>query len=170
MNRWLNNMRAAWLIAGIIIGLFVGGLVPDSPLHATATDRSDSFALATGMLEEGIEAIYTLDFLTGDLNAYVLSPATRQFSSMYKRNILADLRLEQGKAPKFLMVSGSAELRGGGQSQFSEAVVYVAELTGGMLGVYALPFNPGAIQRLNPVPQPVALLQVLPFRTTAVRQ
>jgi hypothetical protein len=169
MSNWFSSMRAAWMAAGIVIGFILGGLLPDSPLHATATDRADNFALATGTIEEGIEAIFTLDFLTGDLNAYVLNPTTRNFSSMYHRNLLADFKIE-GKAPKFLMVTGMADLRGGGQSQFSESVVYVAELSSGLLGVYAVPFNPGSINRVNPQKQPLIPLTMLPFRTTAVRQ
>lgn len=171
MNHWLGSMRSAWVAVGIfMMGLVVGGLLPDSPLHATATDRAENFALATGSIDEGIEAIYTLDFLTGDLQAYVLNPSTRNFSSWYKRNILADLKVEQGKAPKFVMVTGTADLRSGGQGQFGNSVVYVGELSGGYLGVYALPFNPGALNRLNPQQQPLIPLTVLPFRTAAVRQ
>jgi len=169
MNYWLSSMRAAWMAAGIVIGVIIGGLLPDSPLHATATDRAENFAMATGTVDEGIDAIYTLDFLTGDLQAYVLNPTTHNFSSWYKRNILPDLKIEQGKSPKFVMVTGAADLRAGGQGQFGNSVLYVGELSGGLLAVYALPFNPSSLNRLNPQQQPIIPLTVLPFRTAAVR-
>src|SRR6185437_9083240 len=63
----MNELRMLWWGMGAFCGLAIGGLLPMSPLHATATDRQESFAMATGMIEGGFEAIYTLDFLTGDL-------------------------------------------------------------------------------------------------------
>ena len=53
-------------------GLVLSGLWPQTPLHATATDRSDTFAIATGAVDDDTEAVYFLDFLTGDLRAVVL--------------------------------------------------------------------------------------------------
>lgn len=171
MKYGLRSVRTAWLVAALMLGIIIGGLLPESPLHATATDRAENFAMATGNIDEGIDAIYTLDFLTGDLQAYVLNPTTRSFSSWYKRNILQDLGLGQGQAPKLVMVTGNADLRsGGGNAQYGSSVLYVAELSKGLLGVYALPFNSAALNRVNPQAQPIYALTILPFRSTTVRQ
>ncbi len=135
------SARAAWLGIGIVIGLVIGGVLPHAPLHATATDRQDTFAIATGMVDDGIEAVYMLDFLTGDLRAAVLNPNSRTFSSTFQRNIAPDLKVEAGKNPRYLMVSGAVDLRGGaGGGQFGNSALYVAELSTGNMGVYALPW------------------------------
>ena len=39
------------------------------PLHATATHGLDKFAIATGLVDDSVEALYFLDFLTGDMRA-----------------------------------------------------------------------------------------------------
>lgn len=163
------HSRPVWLVAGIVLGLAAGGLFPHAPLHATATDRQESFAIATGNVEAGIDAIYMLDFLTGDLRAAVLNPNNRAFTSTFMHNVMADLKVEQGKSPRYLMVTGNADLRPTGQVQWGGSVLYVAELSSGNMAVYGMPWNPAALNRpLNPQ-SPLVLLQVVPFRTTAVR-
>jgi hypothetical protein len=165
-----KTKRAAWLGAGMLVGLVIGSLFPQSPIHATATDRQDTFAMATGLLDEGVEAVYTLDFLTGELRGAVLNPSTRTFGALYQRNISEDLKVEPGKNPKYVMVTGNVDLRSGGQFQFGDSVIYIAELGTGNLGVYAVPFNPSVLSRPGPAP-PASFfpLQVVTFRTAAVR-
>jgi hypothetical protein len=155
---------------GIVIGRVIGVVLPHAPLHAVATDRQDTFAIATGMVDDGIEAVYMLDFLTGDLRAAVLNPNTRTFSSTFQRNLGPDLKVEQGKNPRYLMVSGAVDLRGGaGGGQFGNSALYVAELSSGNMGVYTLPWTPGNLNRaMNPI-QAIILLQTVQFRTAAVR-
>jgi hypothetical protein len=169
-NRLMSG-RAAWVGLGVLVGMVIGGFLPHAPLHAVATDRAESFAMATGMLDQGVEAVYTLDFLTGDLGAAVLNPQTKTFTATYKRNILQDLKVQAGNNPKFMMVTGQADLRTQGQLQFGASVVYVAELGSGMMGVYALPFNPAMLNN-NTVPRTLDFVPVFaaPFRSAAVRK
>ncbi|HEX4148386.1 MAG TPA: hypothetical protein VHY20_05340 [Pirellulales bacterium] len=172
MFHWLSNQRAAWISGGLIAGLIIGGLLPASPLHATATDRSENYAIATGLVEQGVEALYTLDFLTGQLSAFILNPGTRTFGNVYHHNVLRDLKVEQGRPPRFMMVTGDAFLRTGGNIQMSQAVVYVADMQSGFLAAYVLPYNPAAISirpQAAPNPQDLLLLSVIPIRTVAVR-
>ena len=55
MNSWTQS-RPAWLAAGAVLGLIVGlnlaGVWPSVPLHATATQGLDKFAIATGLVDE----------------------------------------------------------------------------------------------------------------------
>jgi hypothetical protein len=149
----------------------VGGLLPMSPLHATATDRQETFAMATGMIEGGFEAIYTLDFLTGDLRGALPAFNNPQaFSALYAHNVMQDLGVEVGKNPKFMIVTGAAALRSGGSFQFGGSVVYVAEVTTGKLAMYAVPFSPAMMNRVyTAAPMDFRLLNVVPIRTTALR-
>ena len=111
----LNKLRVLWWGLGVSCGLAMSGFWSTAPLHATATDRQETFAMSTGMLEGGFEAIYTLDFLTGDLRGAV--PAfnnPRAFSALYAHNVMQDLGVDIGKNPKFMIVTGTATLRSGG--------------------------------------------------------
>src|SRR5215211_4740714 len=68
------------LIVGLIIGLNIEGLWPNVPLHAAATHGIDKFAIATGLVDNTVEALYFLDFLTGDMRAAVINPTTGKFT------------------------------------------------------------------------------------------
>src|SRR5208283_3350248 len=101
--------------------------------HAVATDRTDGFAVATGYCDESVEAVYFLDFLTGDLSAAVVSKQTGRFNAFYTYNVVNDLGLNPAKSPRFLLTTGMADLRrtGGKTTSLSRSLVYVAELQSG---------------------------------------
>ncbi len=165
-----KSRRAIWLGMGIAIGLtlglMAGGLWPQTPLHATATDRVDTLAIATGLVDEDVEAIYFLDFLTGDLRALVMGKQAGQFCGFFNINVAEHLGIDPGKNPRFLMVTGMVNLRRGGtRMQPSRAVVYVAEATSGKVGAYAIPWNPSLAAAGQKIAQnliPVALDQFRP--------
>src|SRR5262245_3354466 len=108
----MSQLKARWLTLGIVIGLIVGvslsGVLPQTPVHAVATHGQDSFAIATGYVQDEIEAFYFLDFLTGDLFAAVLSFKNGQFLSLFKYNVASDLQQPGSKNPRYLMVTGVA--------------------------------------------------------------
>jgi hypothetical protein len=130
---------------GLAIGLIVmSGLWPHTPIHAVGTDRTDTYAIATGPVDNEIEAVYFLDFLTGDLSALVLGKQARVWTGAFKTNVCADLGVDPQKNPKYMMVTGMAGLRRSGGSRFqpSTAVCYVAEVTSGKVEAYAIPWSP----------------------------
>jgi hypothetical protein len=139
-------MQRHWLIAvgiGLIGGIVLGGYWPHTPLYAVATDRVDTFAMATGFLDTDVEAVYLLDFLRGDLRAIVLGKTPGTFSGLFVRNIAQDLGVDPQKNPKFMMVTGMIGLRraGGNRTPASSAVCYVAEISSGKLAGYAVPWS-----------------------------
>ena len=167
----IRQNQLIWLAVGLMVGLLIGSLCPHTPLHATATDRFENFAIATGEVDDGVEAVYVLDFLTGELRAAVLSKQRPvQFNSFYTRNIAADLGVMPGSNPRYLMVTGMADIRrGAARMSPSSAVVYVYEITSGQMAVYAVPWNAerhasGQIFRGEIIPLDKTL-----FRTAAVR-
>lgn len=116
--------------------------VPDTTLHAMATDSGKTFSIATGPIADGVEGIFCLDFLTGELQCWVLNNRTNQVGAYFTYNVLKDLGVEQGKSPQYLMVTGMAGLRGGGSGMRpSECLVYVADANSGNLAAYAVPWN-----------------------------
>ena len=167
----IRQNQLTWLAIGLVVGLLIGSLCPHTPLHATATDRFENFAIATGEVDDGVEAIYFLDFLTGELRAAVLSKQRQpQFNAFYTRNIAADLGVVPGSNPRYLMVTGMAEIRrGASRVSPSNAVIYVAEITSGQVAAYGIPWNAdrhASGQRFDGEILPVAITR---FRTAAVR-
>ena len=163
-----QNNRGVWLVVGLLIGLFVGAMAPNAPLHASATHGEDSFAIATGEVELGLEAIFFLDMITGELTGYVINTNTGKFTTLYKHNVLKDLG-ELNK-PKFLMVTGTARLRQGVGGRIGQSIVYVAEMNSGKFLAYAIPWAPQRAATNLPTAAPFVLLDFGVFRNTAIRQ
>ena len=128
---------------GLAAGLVLSGFWPHTPLHAVCTDRSDTFAMATGPVDNEVEAVYFLDFLTGDLGALVMGRQPRTWTGFFRTNVSTDLGIDSQKNPKFMMVTGIDALRrsGGSTVNPSSAVCYVAEVTSGKLAAYAIPWS-----------------------------
>ena len=167
-----NHSRFVWLGIGLVGGLILCGTWPQTPLHAVATDRTNTFAMATGPVDQDIEAVYFLDFLTGDLSAVVLGRQGRVFTAFYHypgNRLLADLGVDPAKNPKYLMTTGLVDLRqGGARLQPSVSVVYVAEVSTGKVAAYAIPWSrtAWAVGRVVP-PLPLVPLAVTRFRAAA---
>ncbi len=151
--------------------MLVGGYWPPNAVHGVATDRYENFAIATGPLDNEVEAVYFLDFLTGDLKAAVLNINTATFTSFYTHNILQDMGVDPAKNPRYLMVTGVADLRrvAGSNVRPGASVVYIAELTTGKIAAYAVPWSPDLHKRGTPFQGQLMPLDVTQFRTTAVR-
>lgn len=163
-----------YLGLGLVGGLVLTSVWPNTPLHAVATDRLDTFAIATGPVDDQSEAIYFLDFLTGDLNAAVIGrqPGGGKYmvTGHYGRNVLSDIGVDAAKNPRFLMTTGLADLMRGGKGgavQPSRAVVYVAEVTSGRVAAYAVPWNATLHTRGQFVRQPLVQIIAFPFRAAA---
>jgi hypothetical protein len=152
----------------LLAGLCLGGMFSHSPIHAVATDRTDTFLVATGVVDsDGIEAIYLLDCLTGDLRAAVLGKGSGGFTATYAypgAQLMKDFGIDPSKNPKFLMVTGLADLRTGSQAGFGSSVVYVVEVTTGKIGAYALPWNRSVYNSRKIVAETLRPVGLLPFR------
>lgn len=165
---------ACWLVLGLVAGLLIGlnaqGLWPRVPLYATATHGQDSFAIATGPADSSIEAVYFLDFLTGDLKAAVLQPQLGKFMAFFNYNLINDFGGAENKNPKYLMVTGGADLPRARGVQFANSVVYIAEATTGQVACYAMPYS-NAIAAQRQAQQGVFVkLDQKPFRTAVIRE
>jgi hypothetical protein len=157
---------AAGLGIGLVIGILFAGWWPNVPLHAVATDRTDGFAIATGYCDESVEAIYFLDFLSGELSAAVVSKQTGHFNAFYAHNVVADLGINPAKPPRFLLTTGTVDLRrsGGKTTALSRSLVYVAELQSGKVAAYAIPWSSSAWNAGQTLRGEFTLLDVEPFR------
>src|SRR3954462_9421996 len=157
------------LVAGLVVGLNLEGLWPSMPLHASATHGIDKFAIATGLVDGSVEALYFLDFLTGDLRAAVINPKTGKFNSFFTRNIAADFG-GAGRSSGYLMVTGSVNMpRGTANFQYAHSIVYFAEATTGQLAAYPIPWNSTLHAAGKPQQGEFKPLDVQQFRTAFVR-
>lgn len=171
----MGQSKAAWLAWGMVIGLVIGvslsGVLPQTSVHAVATHGQDSFAIATGLVQDEIEAIYFLDFLTGDLRAAVLSFQTGKFLSFFTYNVSSDLMQPGTKNPRYLLVTGIADFRRGfGNIQPGRSVIYVAEATSGQIAAYAMPWAPQLQTSGRPQTGNLVFLDKKKFRTAAIRE
>ena len=157
------------LTLGMLTGLILGGLWPTTPLHAVATDRAEGFCMATGFVDDSLEAVFILDSRVGSLRGAVLSNQTPGLQARYAANVLADLARSVGElnvriqqenvarkkegipprpevllpqSPHFMMVTGATDIRrGAAREQPGQSVVYVAETTTGVVLAYAIPWS-----------------------------
>jgi hypothetical protein len=165
--------RPAWLGAGLVVGLVVGlnveGLWPTAPLHASATHGIDKFAIATGLVDNNVEALYFLDFLTGDMRAAVINPKTGKFNAYFSRNIAADFG-NAGRNSGYLMITGSVNMpRGTASFQYAQSIVYVAEASTAQVAAYTIPWNSTLHNAGKTQYGEFQPLDVKPFRTAFVR-
>jgi hypothetical protein len=151
---------------GLALGLILSGLWPHTPLHAVSTDRGETYAIATGPVDNEVEALYFLDFLTGDLGALVLGRQPRTWTGFFRTNVSTDLAVDPQKNPKFLMVTGMGALRrgGGSRAQPSNAICYVAEVTSGKVAAYAIPWSPPMYAANQVQNGSLVLVAATPFR------
>ncbi|MEX0939218.1 MAG: hypothetical protein WDZ59_15255 [Pirellulales bacterium] len=169
----MNSIKqpAVYLALGAVLGLVVGlnaaGLWPQVPLHAMATHGQDNFAIATGLMDERAEAIFYLDFLTGELKAAVLDPQIGKFNAFFAHNVAADFPAAT-QNPRYAMVTGLADLPRGRQS-FGRSALYIAEGNSGQIACYAIPWNEALASRRATQAGPFILLDRRQFRTTAIR-
>jgi hypothetical protein len=162
--------RWSYLAAGVIVGLVLGGLWPDSPAHAVATAQIESFAVCTAPIDDEGEGIFFLDYLTGDLKGATLSPNNGKFAAFFQANVTADLGIDPSKAPKYLLVSGVNNFRrAAGGPQFGSSTIYVAELTSGKVVAYGIPWQRNARNANAPIQANLMLLDSFQFRNVQVR-
>jgi hypothetical protein len=170
MTRW---KRYRWLVAvmmGLLVGLVLSGFWPQTPLYAVATDRIETFAIATGPVDNEVEAVYFLDLLTGDLRAVVVGKQPGTWTGFFQANVAADLGIEARQNPKYLMVTGMCNLRRGGGTRLqpSSALCYVAEITSGKVIAYTIPWSPSMYAAGQPQTADLKQVAVTRFRQAMV--
>lgn len=140
-------IAVACLASGVAAGVLMSRgeptlSLPPIPAHATATAAHDNFVIATGIMEDGTEGLFFLDFLTGDLKATVVANRGSGFNAYYKYNIANDFDLGAVQNPKYLMVTGMARnQQGRASTQMAQCILYVVEATSGKLVAYGLPYS-----------------------------
>lgn len=183
----LLSSKPALLVAGLCVGWIMGGVLvagvavqlrsdepvrsafDDLKLHAMASHGSETLAIATGPIDEEAEGVFTLDYLTGDLQCFVMNPRVGKFTGWFKTNVVKDLPVEKGKKPAYVLVTGAwSPIRGGGASRPAQCVVYVADANTGMLCGYSFPWIRGTSSTIGTQAAPMSTLDGARARTLDV--
>ncbi len=160
MLRGLRGQMWGMLAVGLLVGLAIGGsmslgllvgkqtaMLPDSVLaelrlKAAASHGSDTFAIATGPIDDEVEGLYTLDFLTGDLSCFVINSRTASFGGGFKSNVSGILGSEKGKKPNYLMVTGQINTVGGyNGGRPAACLCYVVDANTGAAAAFTFPWT-----------------------------
>lgn len=160
MSTWFATRPFSTFLVGLAMGLLVGiGTMigtpvttprsgpatlqmPETVLHATGSHGGDSLVMATGRMDAEVEGLFTLDFLTGDLQCFVINPQMGGIGAVFHHNIIGDLGVVQGKKPNYVMVTGQASIaRGTSMATPARCVVYVADANTGRFAAYTLVWN-----------------------------
>lgn len=144
--------------------------LPATPLYATAAVNGDSMAVATGLIDEDVEGLFALDFLTGELSCTVLSPRTGKFNAVFRTNIARDLPVNRQKSPQYLLVTGMTSFtRGVALARPGLSVVYVVDANTGNFAAYGVPWRRDFSKSGRPQAGTLTLLDMGSARTAPVR-
>lgn len=152
------------LLAGLALGLLFGGAMTvgvllgqrgpivandsglgDLQLKAMASHGAENFAIATGPVDDDVEGLFTLDFLTGDLQCFVVNPKNGQMGGWFKANVANALSVERGKKPSYLIATGNINTSGGyGGARPAASVCYVVDANTGEVAAFSFPWAKAA--------------------------
>lgn len=150
------------LFAFVAIGYVIGQRGDEGGLESTAfatpvswpldnASGGKSLSLATGHIsvQDGVEGLYGLDHLTGDLFCWVLNPGTGAVASTFRTNVNSALGVD-GDAD-YVMVTGMMDFRiaNTGGDTVSDSVVYVGDGNSGKAVGFVLRYDRQAINRGN---------------------
>lgn len=179
----IAKQKSSILISILLLGIaFFGGyfvkdsdhptlLWPETTAMAAGGTQDDSFAMAIGRVDSNVEGVCILDFLTGELTCTVLDYRSGKFSSMFKANVIKDLRIEQAGRRKFLMLTGEVSFpRGAGAARAAQSAIYVLDSASGTYAAYGIPWRQELASGGRPQVGQLILLDVGTARTAALRE
>lgn len=144
----------------------------EAQVHAATASTGETFAMATGAIDEDVEGLFVLDFITGELQCAVLNYRTGRFTSVFRRdNVQADLGVDPAKRPKYLMTTGMINFpRGASAARPGNSVVYVMDTSTGAFAAYAIPWRRELASIGRPQASAMILMDVGRARTAAIRE
>jgi hypothetical protein len=141
------------------IGVYVGNRLaqdrqlaqlPPLDLMAGTAARTKSLSMATGLIDNNVEALFVLDHLTGNLQCWLLNTKTGTVGGIYRASAATDLAVA-GKSgtPEYIMTTGNFFFRGGssGGNKPANSVCYIGDANTGNVVGYSLSYNEQALSR-----------------------
>lgn len=138
MHTTMIDRRATWLAMGVVLGMAIAYYCPSEPAYAETASAGDKFAMCTcNTIALNSEAVFVLDMVTGRLIGGGYSTTAGGIIHSWARNLALDFKT--GTKAQYVMVSGQANLQqagGGPGAQPASGVIYVGELTSGLVNMY----------------------------------
>ena len=143
---------SSFTAVGMLIGMgWKSSPVASAPveLHADSAARGKGMSFATGLIDDdGVEGLFVLDHLTGNLQCWILNKRTGDIGGIYSANVGVDMELEKVGDSDFVMTCGRipfnpAARRGNIKPALS--VCYVGDGNTGKVVGYGLEINPQVI-------------------------
>jgi len=148
MQNLMSTNRVAWLAGGVALGLAIAWFLPHEPAYAMTGDRDTQFSMVTipvGASALGVndpmEAVFILDFLTGQLRGAALNRQVGRFASFYFRDLSKDFDVDGDSDPHYCMVSGYAQMPNQAGIPMASGMLYVGELSSGKVIGYSFPWR-----------------------------
>ena len=117
-------------------------------LHADSAARGKALSFATGMVDDGVEGLFVLDHLTGNLQCWILNKISGDIGGIYATNIGKDMQIEKVADGDFVMTTGRVKfnpMNRRGNVRPGQCICYVGDGNTGKVIGYGLEFNPQAI-------------------------
>jgi hypothetical protein len=192
----MRRMKAWMLLAsGMALGLALGGAMTvgvllgqrssaagmpglaagmpnlaELQLKAAATHGGETFAMATGSIDEDVEGLFTLDYLTGDLQCFVINPRNGGVGGWFQTNV-SSIFSEKGKKPSYLLATGTINVAGGyGGGRPANSLCYVADANSGEIAAFTFPWVKAATSAGVAQASPMRLVKMWKTRQDVVRQ
>ena len=168
------SIAAIGLVVAIAVASFVIGEhyaesrhtvdLPNQIIRADSAASNDAFAMATGLVDQDVEGLFTLDFFSGELQCVVLNRRTGKFNGLFKANVTADLGI--GQNTSYLMTTGRMYTPG---QQGGNSIVYVMDTTSGNFAAYGVPWRIELASRGRAQSGALTLVDVGKARNTPIR-
>ncbi|HEY3964311.1 MAG TPA: hypothetical protein VGM05_07115 [Planctomycetaceae bacterium] len=167
MRSTMTSSRAAWVAGGLIAGLAIAYFCPHEPTYATTADRDSQFMMVTVPvgnkavgIDDPIDGVFILDFLTGQLKGAVMNRQAGRFTSFYMRDLANDFNVKGDEDPHYCIVTGYSQMPAAQGTTFASGVLFVGELTSGKVAAYGFPWNEAGMGAVVPL----VLLDAFPFK------
>ncbi len=162
-----NYDRVLWLTAGLAVGLCISYFWPHEPVAAGTSDRDSKFGMLTSPVGLDVEGVFVLDYYTGRLTGAVMDTRSGKFYQLYLRSVAVDFKVDPKATPHYAFVGGRAAMSGRGGVTPGGSVIYVAELSSGMVMAYGFNYK---ITRTKIPPQPFVPLDGFQFREASIKE
>ena len=105
--------------------------------------------MATGFISDGVEGLFVLDHLSGNLQCWIMSTETGNIGGIYRTNVARDLLVEKGGQPDYIMTTGGFIWQRGnvGNIYPAKLIVYVGDGSTGNVAGYHLTYSQTDLKR-----------------------
>ncbi len=118
-------------------------------LKASTSARGKDLSMATGFISDGVEGLYVLDHISGNLQCWMLSTETGNIGGIYRTNVRAALQIDKSGKPDYIMTTGAFIWQRGNTGNIYPAklICYVADGSTGNVVGYHLTYSQTDIKR-----------------------